>query len=574
MYNNPIVRYIFLFITLIGTNSHGQTIESKFGAFPQESIYIHYTSSFSLTGEYIYYSVYCLDKQGMTFSNLSKIAYVELIDDEGKTIFKHKVRLDKGRGQGDFFIPPNTASSSCKLYGYTQFMLNGSLSDFFQGDLVILNPYTNQQNKFIEKKGLNKSKNQIYSLGDDGNQIILSLNKQKFSKREKVELELSMLSKIPKAFSFSLSVRRKDGLDSPPIPTTKNHAIANSSINLRDYSLLPELRGELISGRLLSNETSEAIPNETMVVSIPGQNYFFTTSKTDENGVFFINLADYDGEEIFFNSLTNDNEFKIVLNTHKKLKTEDTLFYNFYLDRKMKKEIVERSVRNQIENNYFLYKPDSVRLKSDKIPFYGNNGKHYILDEYTRFNTFRETIIEILKDVTIKRSGGATFIEVSNDNQSGFSPLILVNGLYTDNYEKLLEFDARKIKKVNVLPNKFVHGTQVYQGILDITTFDNEYDEFLEFKQPNRFSLFTPQSKKHYFKQVYDEESNSNNRLPDFRTQLTWMPGVSMNSASNIIDFFTSDVGGEYEISIEGFSNDLKPISIKKVFFVENIINK
>ncbi len=551
-----------------------QTAKDKLGlsAFPQESIYVHYNSSLFLTGEYIYYSVYCLDRQSRTFSNLSKIAYVELINDEGNVVFKHKIKLENGRGQGDFFIPSDTPSGSCKLFGYTQFMRNGPQEDFFQGNVIVVNPYTNNQQKFRGKSETVHSNESV----EKSNVLSASLNKDNFNTRDKVTLQLKAFSTISTEKSFSVSVRKKDEITTPLIPTAKFHIrtiTSKAPITLKKQELLPELRGELISGKALSNVTSKTLSNESLVVSIPDDDYFFSTIKTDEKGNFYINLFDYGGDEIFFQGLGTGNELKVALNTHEELDIDNTPFYQFNLDQDMRKTIVQRSIRNQIENNYFSFKPDSVKIQPKKVPFYGNVGESYILDEYTRFKTFRETVIEILRSVTIKRVGGDEKIEVDayfeKDNQSGFLPLILVDGYYTQDYEKLLEFDARKIEKISVLSGKYVMGPQVFQGVIDIATFDENYTEFLDYEQRNRFSLFAPQPRKYYFNQVYGDENNAADRIPDFRHQLLWNPNITMVGETNTIEFFTSDVEGEYEISIEGFTSDLKPISLKETFEVK-----
>ncbi len=50
-----------------------------FKDIPQETIFIHFNSTLLLTGEYLYYKVYCLNTETNYLSDLSKMAYVELI---------------------------------------------------------------------------------------------------------------------------------------------------------------------------------------------------------------------------------------------------------------------------------------------------------------------------------------------------------------------------------------------------------------------------------------------------------------------------------------------------------------
>jgi len=58
-------------------------------------------------------------------------------------------------------------------------------------------------------------------------------------------------------------------------------------------------------------------------------------------------------------------------------------------------------------------------------------------------------------------------------------------------------------------------------------------------------------------------------RIPDDRYQLLWIPELSLSGKEIKIDFFTSDLTGEFEICIEGFSEEQKPISIRKSIYVK-----
>ena len=108
---------------------------------PQESVYLHLNSSLYLNGENLLYSFYCMDLKRQKLSNISKIGYVEMIDQDLKAIFKQKVRLENGRGHGVFFIPSTIPSGNYKLIAYTQWMNNGEVSDLYQQDILIINPF-------------------------------------------------------------------------------------------------------------------------------------------------------------------------------------------------------------------------------------------------------------------------------------------------------------------------------------------------------------------------------------------------------------------------------------------------
>ena len=91
----------------------------------QENIFLHHNASLLFIGEYIYYKVYNLNAEDNHLSSISKLAYVELVGADKQLVFKHKIKLTSGVGQGDFLIPNTVLSGNYKLIAYTIWMKNG-----------------------------------------------------------------------------------------------------------------------------------------------------------------------------------------------------------------------------------------------------------------------------------------------------------------------------------------------------------------------------------------------------------------------------------------------------------------
>ena len=110
--------FLFAFFCLAFTldYSYGQVpLRTKsevdgYANIPQETVFVHMNASFFFAGEYLYYKVYCLDKNTKNLSAISKIAYVELVGEDRTKVFAQKIRLENGEGEGDFFIPVSIPS--------------------------------------------------------------------------------------------------------------------------------------------------------------------------------------------------------------------------------------------------------------------------------------------------------------------------------------------------------------------------------------------------------------------------------------------------------------------------------
>ena len=79
-------------------------------------------------------------------------------------------------------------------------------------------------------------------------------------------------------------------------------------------------------------------------------------------------------------------------------------------------------------------------------------------------------------------------------------------------------------------------------------------------------------NKKKYFNQTYTSNDtglpDSTSRIPDYRNQLLWIPDFKLEKEETTLDFFTSDVSGDFEVRLEGFSSKGEPISVLETFFV------
>jgi hypothetical protein len=237
----------------------------------------------------------------------------------------------------------------------------------------------------------------------------------------------------------------------------------------------------------------------------------------------------------------------------------------------MEEAIRQRSVHNQIENSYFEVKPDTLQPRESSDPFVGENPIIYELEEYTRFQTLRETIVEILEHVWIKTGGnGADEIMVylpgeSSSSQNGTNrAMVVADGILVPDHAPFLDYDARNIQTVKVIRQTYQLGGTEYKGVLVIETTDRQYAANWESAYGTRFPYLAPAALKTYFRQGAPSP-----HIPDFRYQLLWEPNIQLQGPLRSFPFVTSRVPGRYEVVLEGFTSYGKPISLKTYFEVK-----
>ena len=569
---------------------------SRFRAIPAERIFMHTNTSFLLNGEYLYYMLYCLDIKESRLSNLSKVGYVELIGKGGESVFRHKVLLQNGVGNGDFFLPTEVPSGTYKLVAYTQWMRNQGQASFYQSNITIVNPYRSnqpqlQKSNIVEKDslalaldtlGIKKDKKQLI---ENVGPLQMVLNAQIFGKREKVSLTLKGMDERGDPLgSYSVSVRRKYAALEP---FRENIYDLLKQINVfedtnvfkeGDNIFLPELRGELLNGKVVALEEGYSVKNLKVAVSIPGEDYVLEVVQTDELGKFLVNLTkNYIGERVFLQVVSpNPEVYQVQLIEQKAIDYTQLEFSKIDIDLSMREVILQRSVHNQIENSYFQFRPDSTAVT---IPdqFLGQmEQKTYALDDYTRFKTLRETLVEIIQDVSFKRIDKANFVirvkPYDYTSVADIPPLILLDGGLFQDDNILLNFDARTIDEISVYRQKLVFGPEIYEGALMLWTKEGDGFEAFQYDGPiSGFDILEPQRDKKYFTQRYDglDKNKPLLRLPDDRLQLLWRPELKLPKNEFEIDFFSSDVLGEFEICLEGLTGDGRPVFIRKSFVVK-----
>lgn len=549
---------------------------------PQEKVYVNHTGPVVFTGEYIYYAFQCFNAQNSRPSTVSKVGYVALVNENKEYVFEQKIKLSKGIGKGDFFISTDIPSGNYKLLGYTQWMKNNGLEQVFKDDLVIINPYAADQSNLLVDKNeeTTSSELNLNPVKMDSSTVGLVLNKNNFSKRDKVSLSLKNYKGYLGNGTYSVKVMKSSKIKANPSMTAisyaKEYLNVGKAIDLTvgDSLFLPEQRGELLYGTVVDTNSGKPLADTPVVVSLPGKEFILKFAITDDEGNFYTYLRkDYKERMAIVQVEDDTKDVDIKVKAPRKLDVSNLEFGSFKLDEELAETIKMRSVHNQIENQFFTLKPDSVLLGDPIDPFDGGIPETVLLDDYTRFPTFQETLVEILSNAGYRNnSNGNDYIRIAQDFETfneGFNSLpaiVLFDGVYITNHEAMKEYDARNIKSISLIRDKFQLANKEYQGIMAVETIDGDYFEQYNSRNGTINPIVKPVPDKNYYVQAYINDEFD--RIPDYRTILFWKPNVVVEDNSYDFEFFTSDISGEYEIIIDGFTTYGKPISFSKTITV------
>lgn len=137
-----LTRLICTILWLIPSLGVTQSLSEKLNNYQkshfQEKIYVHTDRAVYVAGDDIWFKVYLIDSKFHVPIASSKVAYLELLDQQQKIIVRRIIRLKKGTGVGDFKIPYEQKAGSYIVRAYTNYMRNFDAAYSFNKKIQVL----------------------------------------------------------------------------------------------------------------------------------------------------------------------------------------------------------------------------------------------------------------------------------------------------------------------------------------------------------------------------------------------------------------------------------------------------
>jgi hypothetical protein len=327
---------------------------------------------------------------------------------------------------------------------------------------------------------------------------------------------------------------------------------------------LPEYDGHLVNGRVVDRRTGSPSSHVSTYLSVPGKEFAFSMSQSNESGHVRFDVPRYYGnsEMILQTSTGADSLLRIeIANPFSEKYTKEVL-PPLQLPEQWSNQLVFHSRHAQVHNDFVVDRrePFLSPVFADSTPFYGVPDNKYFLDEYTRFITMEEVMREYVTEVHVRKQKDRFHIDVQNIPYHMFfdsDPLVLLDGLPVFDMNKLMAIDPLKVKKIEIVARKYSIDSAVHLGIISCFSYDGNLAGLP--LDPNALVVEYPgmQLQREFFSPVYDISSDSQRRVPDFRNVLCWSPDVRLDSSGrSTVEFFTSDLPGNYIALIQGITPD------------------
>ena len=276
--------------------------------YPQEKVYLHFDNTGYFIGETIWFKAYSVMAEDNLLTDLSRVLYVELLDNEGELLETKKLKLENGQCHDGFILKPEYSSAFYEVRAYTRSMLNfGEEFIFSRVFPVFETPENNGDYKETEldDKAIKSSKNRKTDIKRDdinitfypeGGNLVRGLKSRvAFKATDKQGNDLSLTGKIYTVFNEAIAdfSTEHHGMGVFEI-TAEENLKASVVYNGKTYHFaLPQ---PLSSTYVLSVDTQEKNlyieitksaeqPNDTLGLSIAcrGKVYSFSILDMNEN---------------------------------------------------------------------------------------------------------------------------------------------------------------------------------------------------------------------------------------------------------------------------------------------------
>ena len=535
-------------------------------AAPTERIYVSTDRSAYLAGDAVWCSLTCLDGNGR-FSNASAVSYVELVSEEG-TACTAKIGLLDGRGAGSFRIPVTTPTGTYRILAYTAVNAAEAGTPWLAGSRLVTVFNTTSRARVA------------------GNVVIGSRNAAEEDVRPAAEgqLELSTRVRIPKgrpsvlnlhnggsAASISLSVFHADDLpqgDRENTPAGFLKALPASVSTTRAVSV--ENDGEIISARIrgtalhtddvtLATLSAAGSPTDLYIGRTEGDGRLrFYTSNIYGNREIVCEVAQLDRQEGYI-----DFESPFLF-------PETGPLPKLALDPSLRPDLNARKAALRAEKTRRIDTLTTFMTHREDLLLASIPVRRYHLDDYTRFHSVKEILVEITPELTLRTDRGVPSIlltysdalERRSDRTNNIA--VMMDGVFLSDLNLLLGFDAMLLEDIDIYDEPLVCGKTPLHGIVNFITKKN-YVTALHFPANVRVVDFQGVAYPVAYNGAVPEGEGQ-----DLRQLLYWHPILNMDAGSDYrLEFTAPGYAGRFLVVAEGFTEDGKPIYQTFTFEVE-----
>lgn len=570
---------------------------------PIEKAYIHTDKPYYYPGENIWMKVYFNYNQPGLSDSLSKVLYIELIN-QAKEIIQHKaVKIDSGWAASDFKLPTDLPAGNYMLRGYTNWMRNFGEQCFSLKPIPVLN-----LSEKLEREV-------YYSTATDSSLRVVA-NKESYQPREKIQLTIHVQdeNKSPTAANLSISIT-----DEKQVTPIKDEETIVTGLTLPSLPKPAVIAYQVEQGIVLSGvfKNDKQKPESTNLMVVVGKFADFFMVDTDDKGKFTLNgLQFYDSVDFTFQAKDKrgkpyghvslmKREIPLISSwkAYKGLNIANAnspqrVFTQFEVDKEatLLEEVTITGRRieeppTEVQHKIFG-KPDHV-VKGEtlinsgttnltvalqgKVPgviitsAIGNKGSTYKINIRGISSILLNTEPLVLIDgVPVGGNAGTPTIRDASGK------IIELGQMGDTAGDRLAMIDPNMVDRIEVTTRvNSLYGDAGRNGVIAIFTKSgstNKLSNLQDLKTVDVYKMSGYSTPREFKSPAYKSPTVDDKEKPDYRSTIYWNPQLNTDGISGTcsVSIFAADLPGRYRIIVEGMTETGKPIRSESFIVIDN----
>ena len=433
--------------------------------------------------------------------------------------------------------------------------------------------------------------------------IAARADKPQYATREKVQVQVSASDQqTPLAANLSMAVYRLDSLNTSPLPGIDRSlwltselagrvedpdyyftATGPSALEATDNLLLtqgwsrfrweevlaatpklpefgPEPHGLVARARLVQ-ANGQPRANVTSFLASPSRLTRLSNSRSNAQGLVQFELSDFSGPRdlVLQADPSQDSTSRLTLLDPFSPRYATMPAPAVGVLPRFERDYARRHLQAQVQQTFVgKYRSRFAVEPVDSMPFFGRPSESYLLDKFTRFKTMEEVLREYVPGVVVRiHKDGFHLLVVDKVNKTVLdnNPLVLLDAVPVFNMNKIMAMNPLKIRKLEVLDSRYFHGSAMYDGIVNLTTYKSDLEGFELDPQVLVQQYEGVQRQREFYAPRYDTPQAAQSRLPDLRNLLYWNPAIRTTTTGVApLEFYTGDQVGRYLVVVQGLA--------------------
>ncbi len=538
----------------------------------QEKLYIHTDRDLLIAGEQLLFSLYLFNGNE---GDKSSYAYL-VLRNEREVVDHQRLQLANGRAQGGFYLEDTLSTGYYELLGFTNWMRNQEPSTIFRKHVFIANRF----DQALDLPYHEEEPPQAFPAGQAQNPVDIQLpsltltaSDSIIGQRTKGSIQIQNTGSEEIHGQFSLSVvpdKASFAHNQSIIDYTLPQRHGNDPHTPTNQSSLyfMETQGIIISGKV-TDSNGKTVAGSRVILNKQDTLVNLQYADTCEEGLFHFLLGPYYDNATLFFSLAPGNT-----QTDKSIYLFDKTEVNFPFSAPP-----APLCRNQID--YFSKSQDIVSVQKvynlqhhgktkdpDREIFppllYSEANHRYNPGDYIPLNDVYEIANELIPAWRIRGRGenaNHLMTDATSKQRMGETPVFFADGVLTGNIIPYLDLGSDDLLRIETHDFHWQHGDMYFPGIIGVFTKDPVLNfEPLEDDYVTR-EIDSPAIPLSFKSPVYEDNDQRNSEKPDARQVLLWEPDISFGENQTIrLPFYTSDLSGRYVITLQGMTEQGKPV--------------